>query len=939
MVTKSGLSTTHGLTFALLWLIKNAGSLWVILFPILIGHNQSTTLSYGQKATLTGLSLGLLLINQVLSSSPSAEHFVVANIFLAWLSNTLLIWFKTPLQTWLHQFSFKQRRCSLWGISGLLIGLMLVGHTTWLGFSQGTSWLWFSFLFAWGDYLAQAKLNWWHNHRFILGCLVILSFLGMSLVTWMSQNPVAYSPHQGLVLTFHYANALPIFTPLALTTAFLISVNLPTRFEPSPTFLISGNLLLTWLAIPNLLFLLHRLPFILLVVTYYLLWASLSWLILQFGNQLRRPKFTFNWLKHLQPWIIPALIFGITIWGLTIISFGFLWDWRLPMLQWVVIHQAKLVTINCLIVGAFAGLLMALTNRWWLSSGLTILVYAGWLVASGLKITARQEPILPTDLSTLSAPQEMLSMVNPLILISAGIIIIVVLIGLIWLERYRGTTRRFNWFTRILSLILAGGYLLSFTHINHPNSLSHHYVDQAGDIPYFYDQLRGAKVNGTLLQFMNNVDVTVMDKPAGYSKHQMEVIENRYLIAAQQLNLHRSHRHLGKQRLVFILSESFANPRRVPGLEVHPNPTPYLDKLKATTPSGLMLSTGYGGGTANMEYQALTGLSVVNFSPTLPTPYSQLVPFQHHPVTINQLFTYSAGIHPFTANLYNRKEDYQKFGFNSFYYLGSRYHLRYHHHLGTSPRIDDWSAYQQILWQLQKKHGNQFIQVATMQNHMPYNNYYHPNHFQVSGSTAQGDDHTAIQTYTQGVNYTDQALQKFIGRLQKSSQPTTVVWYGDHLPGIYHQVSMQSHGLVMHETDYFIYSNPAAQRLNHSRVTKTKVVSPNEFPAMALAQMDMQVTPYYALLTKVHEQLPAITLTLNQVSHSNRIHENTAELIDQHGHQVQHLSKAQRQLYHDYQLVQYDLTAGHHYLLHDRFIKTIPPRVGRWKSSLTAWLG
>lgn len=56
-----------------------------------------------------------------------------------------------------------------------------------------------------------------------------------------------------------------------------------------------------------------------------------------------------------------------------------------------------------------------------------------------------------------------------------------------------------------------------------------------------------------------------------------------------------------------------------------------------------MLSPGYGGGTANIEYQALTGLSMANYSPTLSIAYQQLVPSLKWAPTINQAWNAANG--------------------------------------------------------------------------------------------------------------------------------------------------------------------------------------------------------------------------------------------------------------------------------------------------------
>lgn len=124
---------------------------------------------------------------------------------------------------------------------------------------------------------------------------------------------------------------------------------------------------------------------------------------------------------------------------------------------------------------------------------------------------------------------------------------------------------------------------------------------------------------------MNNIDVTVMEKPAGYSRARMEKIVKEYQVVAREINKDRKN-SLSSQTIMFNLSESFSNPKRVPGVKIKGNPIPYILSLKKTTTSGLMMSSGYGGGTANMEYMTLTGLATANFSSTMQTPFSQLVP-------------------------------------------------------------------------------------------------------------------------------------------------------------------------------------------------------------------------------------------------------------------------------------------------------------------------
>ena len=157
------------------------------------------------------------------------------------------------------------------------------------------------------------------------------------------------------------------------------------------------------------------------------------------------------------------------------------------------------------------------------------------------------------------------------------------------------------------------------------------------------------------------------------------------------------------------------------------------DKIMTT-----LLSPGYGGGTANIEYQALTGLNLANFNSSLTVPYQQLVPTQKSPYSFNQIWNQKYGsngstaVHPYYSSMYLRNTNYNKFKFSYFYTLDSKKPIWHQHHIDKSPDVDDASAYQCILDLLNKQdttnNGNpQFLQLVTMQNHLPYNDWYDNN--------------------------------------------------------------------------------------------------------------------------------------------------------------------------------------------------------------------
>ena len=224
-----------------------------------------------------------------------------------------------------------------------------------------------------------------------------------------------------------------------------------------------------------------------------------------------------------------------------------------------------------------------------------------------------------------------------------------------------------------------------------------------------------------------------------------------------------------------------------------------------------MLSSGYGGGTANMEYMALTGLPMANFMPTLLVPYTQLVPSLSYSWSFNQLFKNSSAIHPYVGSFYSRTTVYKKFKFGKFIYLGSKYKIKHQSKIDNSPYLSDKTAYENTLDQIKKGKRGQFINLISMQNHFPYDKGYFKPLKNYTVSVSNGTSLLALKDYVAGIHYTDIAMQQFINQINKINKTVTLVFYGDHLPGIY-DADFKKDAENLRETDYFIYSNMAARK-------------------------------------------------------------------------------------------------------------------------------
>lgn len=600
--------------------------------------------------------------------------------------------------------------------------------------------------------------------------------------------------------------------------------------------------------------------------------------------------------------------------------------------------------LNVILVALLYLMLLMLFNRFWTAS--IVILAVGIIVAAieHFKVEIRYEAILPADLGFLGPNTgNMLTFIpagaHVTILVALGAFAVLLALILV-LRHFDGRKGRMirtdnlslNLTSRLILLLLPIlVFALYCIHVSTTDSLANKFSRALGDTPSMWDSVYDAQRNGPLVAFTRQLNPKIMDKPSNYSEETMKKVAARYQKEAETINASRTN-NLTDSTVVYVLSESFSDPSRVPGLKTNKDSMPNIRKIKAGTTSGLMLSSGYGGGTANLEYMGLSGLSMANFESSLSSPYQQLVPSQHWTPTINQLWgapVNSLGYHPYESSMYSRATNYKKFGFSHFYTLTGPDVIKYQDKIDESPYVSDKSSYDSALEGIKSGKTNKFIQIITMQNHMPYHEWYENNDYTAESTTGTplGDDEQqSIETYQKGVEITDQATQEFLNELDALDKPVTVVFYGDHLPGIYSSASEDgNNSLALHLTDYFIWSNKASSSQGN-KTSDAAYSSPNFFVAQAADHMNAKVSPYLAFLTEMHSKIAAMEPpVVNKIQGWDRIPEGQNIYLDQNGNPMStdDFDKETKQLLADYKLIQYDITAGKNYLKDTDFM-TLP---------------
>ena len=553
--------------------------------------------------------------------------------------------------------------------------------------------------------------------------------------------------------------------------------------------------------------------------------------------------------------------------------------------------------------------LVAITNRFVLSGGL--LLAASILVgfANYEKLQTRREPIYPSDFTFLGQAGFLRDMVDPSRLVVIGLLAVMVVLTSLILGRMtarrwppaRRTDGRVWWAwscTRVGILVVAvglAGYLHSF---NSSHNLARTAYERAGAEWAFWFQDVNYSRHGFVAGFLYNMPVPAMRLPPGYSREAMAEIARRYSTPTDSPAQHPADATL--PNVVVVLSEAFSDPTRVRGASLAEDPIPRIRSLMARTTSGQMLAQMFGGGTANMEFETLTGQSLSQFLPQMNTPYQMLLPtLASYPSVVGYLRRQRAGavaVHPYMTTMYKRYEVYPELGFERFVHDTTMHGARKIDH---GAFISDESAYDEVLRQLEIQHRPSLVNLVTMQNHYPMKDQYDD---PIGVTGVSGEEADELGHYARGLRHTDDATMSFLAALQKSPEPTAVVFFGDHLPAFWTtRTAAHNDALTMRQTPYFLWSNHRALPVRHEQLT-----SPIYFLPLLWRELGLPLPPYYRLLLRLHDEIPAME-------------QGEYHLRDGRTVQEDDLPPAAARLLDDYRLVQYDFSIGQRYAVDAMF--------------------
>ncbi|WP_255290030.1 LTA synthase family protein, partial [Bacillus thuringiensis] len=569
-------------------------------------------------------------------------------------------------------------------------------------------------------------------------------------------------------------------------------------------------------------------------------------------------------------------------------------------MNWIYFYNMQFI-LSFVVIYAIYILVYNLIGKVFLSMVLTSCTLVILGIVNYLKLIFRGDPLYPSDFTQITHMQSVIPMVMDYFSWSYIFIIIVSIVACIvagiYMRRY---IQNVKIHLGIRALLVVGSIFVLYAYGNFANTFMNKVFQKSGVDFVLWNQNENYASNGFVLGFISNLDTTVMEKPKNYSKENMLQIAND--IKKQYSGNIGSQKKKEKPNIIFVMSESFWDPTKVTNLSFSEDPVPNLHHYIENFPGGQTISPTFGGNTANVEFEALTSYSMSLLKPGS-IPYQQVITNKKEipsiPMALKKEGYYTSAIHSFGRTFFKRDDVYKVLGFDKFNAEDTMENVDI-----DGDYISDLAMSKEIIAELEEQKQPTFIHAVTMQNHFPFTEgRFGENLIEISGLENE-ESKGELETYTEGLRRSDEALQYLIEQLDNLDRPTLLVFFGDHLPSLGTNKSFYkengyitnektpSERLAMAQTPLLMYANFDMPNDNLG------LVSPIHFSNLIFDYAGLNKSLFYQFLSELYKEIPVLRDELK---------------VDKNGEVINDLTKKQKEMLEQYKMLQYDLLVGNQY--------------------------
>lgn len=529
-------------------------------------------------------------------------------------------------------------------------------------------------------------------------------------------------------------------------------------------------------------------------------------------------------------------------------------------------EHPKSALFECLVMWLLFALAVLLLRRVWRAAALVGAASLICAYVNYMKTALNGDHFFPQDLAMVSHAGELTSFISGEVpgWFWVGVAAVLLWAAGSWLLDL-ALPRPFLWRWSAAALLVLVAYNATCTPTKTERVLNHFGMST------FDSALQASNyvANGFVGAFTVNALTMQIRPPEGYSREAVEELLAGYEAVPADPDAEQFD-------VVVVLSESFFDPRILPGVSFSEDPLVNYDRLLQSEDcrSGMMYTTAVGGGTVRPEFAVLSGL-VMDYLPDVTTPYWFVDrAFPTYVSHYKDAGYTTLALHPYDKKFYSRDSAYPYLGFDAFYGEDDVYGMVD----VTAKRgyVTDESAAQAMMQLMDAQEGPAFLFTITMENHQPFDPLPEEQiDIRVDCPALTQPALDALTTYTQGLRDADEMLGALAEWIDGRERPTVLVFFGDHLPTLgpnhlaYNETGFvdTSDGLSseerqkMYSTPFLIYANRPLEGGLFTQRTGNAVSDYNLLNSL-FRSTGMARTPYMELLADFYREQPFYNVRL-----------------------------------------------------------------------------
>ena len=297
--------------------------------------------------------------------------------------------------------------------------------------------------------------------------------------------------------------------------------------------------------------------------------------------------------------------------------------------------------------------------------------------------------------------------------------------------------------------------------------------------------------------------VTIFDTgiscPRDYSQQEINRIEK----TEDNLPATKKGEH---PNIIFIQLESFFDPELVNYLKLSEDPIPNFRKLMKEYTSGYYKVPSVGAGTANTEFESITGMSLHYFGPG-EYPYKSILKettCESAPYVLKNLGYTTHAVHNNEANFYGRRSIFPNLGFDTF---TSAEYMTEEEDKNPLGWTKDEVLTNEILKCLDSSEGPDYIYTISVQGHgaYPEEELLDDPEITVAGAATE-EKNNQWEYYVNQIHEMDDFVKELTDALADYPEDVVLVMYGDHLPTMGLTVE-DLNNKYLFQTEYVMWDN------------------------------------------------------------------------------------------------------------------------------------